>query len=207
MANNFLTDNTDEYELEKGFIEICRFLYDNPEKLSLKTIANLADINVIQKLAEKFFNGYRRSDFPNEPSTIPDNMVSIVMQYAYGYSEKDCQRIRIEHQNSMTAENCVGALLERYIDSVLRKDGWHWCCGDFVRAVDFISKDKNGLWLALQVKNRDNSENSSSSAIRNGTEIKKWFSSFSKKGGTNWDNFPVYFKNTIFPKIVFLKFF
>jgi carbonic anhydrase len=54
----------------------------------------------------------------------------------------------------------------------------------------FISKDKNGKWLVLQIKNRDNTENSSSSAIRNGTQIQKWFRSFSKKGGTNWDNLP-----------------
>lgn len=90
----------------------------------------------------------------------------------------------------MCAENCVGSLLERYLDSVLRPQGWYWCCGDFVKAVDFISRDENGQWLALQIKNRDNSENSSSSAIRNGTKIQKWFRSFSKKGGTNWDNLP-----------------
>jgi SinI restriction endonuclease len=42
----------------------------------------------------------------------------------------------------------------------------------------------------LQIKNRDNSENSSSSAIRNGTPIQKWFRSFSKKAKTNWNNLP-----------------
>ncbi|VEP18279.1 Type-2 restriction enzyme Eco47I (fragment) [Hyella patelloides LEGE 07179] len=44
--------------------------------------------------------------------------------------------------------------------------------------------------MALQIKNRDNTENSSSSAISNGTQIEKWFRSFSKKGGTNWNNLP-----------------
>ena len=47
----------------------------------------------------------------------------------------------------------------------------------------------------MQVKNRDNTENSSSSAIRNGTEIQKWFRTFSKpsrnrSSNTNWENFP-----------------
>jgi SinI restriction endonuclease len=55
-----------------------------------------------------------------------------------------CEKIKIEHQYSMCAENCVGALLERYLDSVLRKQGWHWCCGDFIKAIDFINKDQNG---------------------------------------------------------------
>jgi hypothetical protein len=42
----------------------------------------------------------------------------------------------------------------------------------------------------LQVKNRDNSENSSSSAIRNGTNIEKWHRTFSKRVGSNWAAFP-----------------
>jgi hypothetical protein len=116
-------------------------------------------------------------------------MVSIVMQAAYGYSESETEKIKIEHQHSMCAENCVGALLERYIDSILRFHGWVWCCGDFIKAVDFIYPTSKG-WNALQIKNRDNSENSSSSAIRNNTKIQKWFRTYSKTGETNWNNLP-----------------
>lgn len=51
------------------------------------------------------------------------------------------------------------------------------------------------LWEAVQVKNRDNTENSSSSAIRQGTTIEKWFRTYSKPSrkratNTNWENFP-----------------
>jgi hypothetical protein len=188
----FVINNSKEQGLDVSFIEICRFLYDNPDRLSWRSRnkPSVTDQNGLKALAEKFFNGFRRSDLPAEPGTIPDEMVSIVMQQAYGYSVEQCKKIKIEHQHSMCAENCVGALLERYLDSVLRKQGWHWCCGDFIRAIDFIRKDQNGKWLVLQIKNRDNTENSSSSAIRNGTQIQKWFRSFSKKGGTNWDNLP-----------------
>lgn len=45
-------------------------------------------------------------------------------------------------------------------------------------------------WYALQVKNRDNTENSSSSAIRDGTIIKWWFRTFSTRNQTNWERFP-----------------
>lgn len=188
----FVTSSEEERGLDVAFIEICRFLHDNPDRLSWrsKNKPNITNTSGLKILAKKFFNGYRRSDFPVEPGTIPDEMVSIVMQYAYGYSIEQCQKIKIEHQYSMCAENCVGSLLERYLDSVLRQQGWYWCCGNFIKAIDFINKDKRGMWLALQMKNRDNTENSSSSAIRNGTQIQKWFRSFSKKGGTNWDNLP-----------------
>ena len=40
-----------------------------------------------------------------------------------------------------------------------------------MKAVDFIHEDGR----LLQVKNRSNSENSSSSAVRKGTDIEKWF--------------------------------
>lgn len=128
------------------------------------------------------------------------------MRSAYGYSLAQSERIKKEHQHSMSAENCVGALLERYLDSVLRTEGWHWCCGDFVKAVDFINQDEDGKWIALQVKNRDNSENSSSSAIRNGTPIQKWFRSFSKKPKTNWDNLPPAMRNKGLSEEGFLTF-
>ena len=61
-----------------------------------------------------------------------------------------------------------------------------------IKAVDFIKPPSQvgGQYRLLQVKNRDNSENSSSSAIRIGTYIEKWFRTFSKREGSNWSAFP-----------------
>ena len=39
----------------------------------------------------------------------------------------------------------------------------------------------------LQIKNRSNSENSSSAAIRIGTDIQKWYRIKAESGHTNWD--------------------
>ncbi len=188
-----ITNNLDnEAGLVEAFTAVCHFLHDHPGSLSWrsKKRPDIYSANGLEQLADKYFKGYRRSDFPKEPTTIPDEAVSTVMQVAYGYSQTQSEKIKLEHQHSMSAENCVGALLERYLDSILRIEGWHWCCGDFVKAVDFINRDASGQWLALQIKNRDNSENSSSSAVRKGTTIQKWFRSFSKKKGTNWENLP-----------------
>lgn len=181
-----------ENGLAESFAQICAFLSDNPSSLSWrgKDTPLLTSKIELEILAKRYFSGFRASNFPSEANTVPDEMVSVVLQYAHGYSEERCSRIKIEHQQSMIAENCVGALLERYLDSVLRKNDWHWCCGSFVRAIDFAKKDNNGNWLVLQIKNRDNSENSSSSAIRKGTTIEKWFRTFSKSGKTNWENLP-----------------
>lgn len=194
--------NDDEKTLISSFVEVCSFLSEFPDELSWRTSKinpkkpDATTDEGLEMLANRYFEAYRRSDFPAEPSTIPDEMVSVIMEKAYGYSAKECEKIKIEHQYSMCAENCVGNLLERYLDSQLRTSYWNWCCGEFVKAIDFLGRNDNGEWIALQIKNRDNSENSSSSAIRDGTRIQKWFRSFSKdtkKGRvsfTNWQKLP-----------------
>lgn len=193
--------NVDEESLIVPFIEIHAFLSEFPSELSWRVRKDSPKPDIsseegISRLAEKYFESYRRSDFPAVPSTVPDKMVSVIMESAYDYTEEDCLRIKLEHQHSMCAENCVGNLLERYIDSKLRGSQWYWCCGDFVKAIDFLGRNIDGEWIALQIKNRDNSENSSSSAIRDGTRIQKWYRSFSKdtkKGRpsfTRWDKLP-----------------
>lgn len=204
-ANHIATEvakNEDEISLIPSFITVCQFLSEFPKELSWRTGSkspnkpSVSNDEGLRTLANKYFDSYRRSDFPAQPSTIPDEMVSVIMEHAYDYSKDECQRIKLEHQHSMCAENCVGNLLERYLESKLRGSNWSWCCGEFVKAVDFIGKNNNGEWIALQIKNRDNSENSSSSAIRDGTRIQKWFRSFSKDtvrgraSFTNWDNLP-----------------
>jgi len=199
--------NDDERSLISSFVEVCSFLSEYPAELSWRT-SKLSPVKPDAKtedglklLASRYFEAYRRSDFPVAPSTVPDEMVSLIMEKAYGYSPAECQKIKLEHQHAMCAENCVGNLLERYLDSKLRQSDWSWCCGEFVKAIDFLGRNKNNEWVALQIKNRDNSENSSSSAIRDGTRIQKWFRSFSKdtrKGRpsfTNWENLPSLMKS------------
>ena len=111
------------------------------------------------------------------------------MEIVFNHSKKETEEIKITHLESMASENAVGALLERYLDSVLRKKGWAWCCGNFVKAIDFIKFD-NGVWFELQIKNRSNTENSSSSKIREGTSIHKWYRTEAKTGETMWNNVP-----------------
>ncbi len=182
----------------QSFVLIIEFLTEFPDSLSWrgKTKPQLGTAKGLSILAEKYFSGYRKSDFPATPNTIPDEMVSVIMQEAYGYTEKECQKIKVQHQHSMCAENCVGNLLERYIDFELKDSNWAWCCGDFVKAIDFLTKDQEGNWLVLQIKNRNNSENSASKSVREGTEIQKWFRSYAKsskskrRSNTNWENLP-----------------
>jgi len=170
---------------------ILSFLSQNPEELGWrgKNRPDPSDENDHELIGAKYLKSIRKDIEPKSPTTVPDLMVSELLAICFKYPRERLDRIKIEHQHAMAAENMVGALLEKYIDSVARDYGWAHCSGAIVKKVDFIKKD-NGVWRLLQIKNRDNSENSSSSAIRNGTTIEKWFRTFSRTGLTNWENFP-----------------
>ena len=142
-------------------------------------------------LSEKFVQG-RASKAPAKPSTVPDDMVPVVLEEYFGVNSERLAEITHTHSLSMAAEGIIGDLLERYIASVLEPLGWIWCSGSVVRSVDFIFRHEGNpiSYVALQVKNRDNSENSSSASVRDGTAIVKWHRTFSRTGKTNWTEFP-----------------
>lgn len=177
--------------LSDKFVSVIRFLVYSPEsapKLRGRNSPEVGSDAYIKKQA-LVFSKSRLSRAPKPPETVPDQMVSVILNEYFDVEENQLSRIIREHALSMGAENLVGDLLERYLASVLEPLGWIWCSGSVVKAADFI-KFNGSQWHVLQVKNRDNSENSSSSAIRNGTNIKKWFRTFSKKTGSNWEAFP-----------------
>ncbi len=133
----------------------------------------------------RYFADKQAELFLKEVSTIADPAVDVILQ-AFAKLQ-NTKEVSNHHRKAMAAENLLGSLLERYLAENLEPHGWVWCAGNTVRAVDFLTLD---LTTVLQVKNRDNSENSSSSAIRQGTTIKKWFRVFSATGKTNWTAFP-----------------
>ena len=47
------------------------------------------------------------------PTTVPDEVVSIVLNISFNIQPENLERIKEEHRFSMAAENIVGDLLER----------------------------------------------------------------------------------------------
>lgn len=180
--------------LSDKYVGLIRFLAQEPAAASAmrgKSAAAIGSAAYIRSQAIGFAQS-RQPRSPEAPSTIPDELVSFILHEYFDVPASDLVRAKREHLLSMGAENMVGDLLERYLASVMEPLGWIWCSGSMVRAVDFIKPPPlpGGSWSLLQVKNRDNSENSSSSAIRSGTTIEKWFRTFSRKPGSNWAAFP-----------------
>jgi hypothetical protein len=180
--------------LVEKFATVIEFLSTEPAAASLlrgRLKLAVGSEPYIRFQASAFAAG-RAPRSPQPPTTIPDSAVSLILHHYFGMAEADLVRAKEEHLLSMAAENLVGDVLERYLAKVMEPRGWVWCSGSTVRAADFLRrpKSKTQLWRALQVKNRDNSENSSSSAIREGTIVEKWFRTFSRRPGSNWASFP-----------------
>ena len=103
---------------------------------------------------------------PDDPA-----LMTLIENYM-GLTSNEAADSLKQHNLWMEAENIQGELLEEYIASKVTPLGWVWCKGAILRATDFINAAGT---VYLQIKNKYNTENSSSSAIRNGSTIKKWF--------------------------------
>ncbi len=108
----------------------------------------------------------------NIPGTVADPAIEEIIGARLDSLKKDdLNQITYAHRLAMSAENILGLILEEYLFENLKESGWHCAWGETVKSVDLVHKDGK----LLQIKNRSNSENSSSSAVRQGTEIEKWY--------------------------------
>ncbi len=112
------------------------------------------------------------------------------------------EQINYAHRLSMSAENILGLLLEEFLAEQLSDYGWHCCWGETLRHVDFCHNDGS----LLQIKNRSNSENSSSSRVRINKPIEKWFRVDAKKGSYQWSYFNQRYETDRFSEERFIAF-
>jgi hypothetical protein len=179
--------------------------YDNPELAA--NIKGSTKDQIRSKWLKKYIKGYQnrislRSS--NLPGTTPDLAVEFIIQGRLSHlSNVDLTKIRFAHRLAMSAENILGLLLEEYLAVNLKQFGWFCCWGDVVRAVDFCNRDGR----LLQIKNRSNSENSSSSRVRANTEIKKWYRVNAQTGQYSWDDLNRMQNTEIFSEEHFIEFF
>jgi len=141
---------------------------------------------ILDKWVEKYMKGFnnRISKRSSTIGTVADSIIDdIIKSKLVGLSEIEIQQIKFAHRLSMSAENALGHLLEQYLAESLIEYGWYCCWGNSIRSVDFCHADGR----LLQIKNRSNSENSSSSRVRIGTKIDKWYRVDAKTGKYQWN--------------------
>lgn len=160
----------------------------------------------IEAWINKYWNGFngRISKRVSNPSgTIPDPMINTIIGNRLTHlTDKDLENIKYAHRISMSAENILGLLLEEFLAVELKKFGWHCAWGETVKSVDFCHEDNR----LLQVKNRSNSENSSSNKVRVGTKIVKWFRVNANNGTYKWSKLNEMHGTDIFSEQAFRQF-
>ena len=123
----------------------------------------------------------------NPKSSCTDPAIKVIVKATQGLSEEAASFGEATHNLFMSAENIQGNLLEEYIASKARPYGFLWCDGNVLRAIDFCNTDGS---FFLQIKNKSNTENSSSSNIREGTTIEKWYRLGTRtKGGIKYPDY------------------
>ncbi|MBE0472320.1 MAG: SinI family restriction endonuclease [Methyloprofundus sp.] len=155
---------------------IFKIIATDPERIPGK-IGSKADneVSVIRKWLKRYQSGMtsrasRRTS--NPPGTVADPIIEVIVGARLtNLDTKDLEKITYAHRLGMSAENILGLMLEEYLAENLKELGWHCAWGETVKSVDFVKEDGS----LLQIKNRSNSENSSSSSVRNGTKIEKWY--------------------------------
>lgn len=178
-----------QYEIEwgEGIETVLKAICASPGIAPTNVKASKdGSISAIEKWVLKYSKGYegRASQrISNAPGTTADPIIdSIIGGRLTHLDEDDLENIKFAHRLGMSAENILGLILEEYLAENLSDSGWHCAWGETARSIDFIKN--NGEML--QVKNRSNSENSSSVRVRAGTEIQKWHRVDAKTGAYQW---------------------
>jgi SinI-like restriction endonuclease len=179
----------DAASCREPLLEVLTYCCQHPQLFPfIKGAKNPTDYAA--KWVRRFVTGYEKRPSANRGGplkTVPDSIIDGIAEIRLiheGLPEASIGLIREAHRFSMAIENLVGGLLEEYVDSIGSRFGWICCWGASVRAVDFLNPKLDKL---LQVKNRSNSENSSSKAIRVATGILAWYRIDAETGDTEWD--------------------
>lgn len=183
LASNKLVKNG-----ARVIFECCIKYPEQRPSMYRRTYGSLTD--AISDWLNEYDKGYssRPSVLLAKPTgTIPDDIISNILSARLSdLTANDLKEVCDAHRLSMSAENLLGGLLEEYLADRFLTNKWYcaWYCawGKTITSVDFCSSNYD----LLQIKNRSNSENSSSDDVRDGTGILEWHRINAKTGKDCW---------------------
>ncbi|MBE9040034.1 SinI family restriction endonuclease [Oscillatoriales cyanobacterium LEGE 11467] len=214
--NEIISNSESSEEFLNLFHEVLDTKVDEPHRVILLACYKNPGLSpklkdkTKQRLVRKWLNKYQKG-FQNRisqrisrpPQTKPDPIINtIISSRLTELTEEHLEQISYAHRLSMSAENIQGLLLEEFLAEELAHYGWFCGWGETIRFVDFCNLDGS----LLQVKNRSNSENSSSSRVRSDRPIEKWYRIEAKTGQYKWSYFNDRYQTDRFSEENFISF-
>jgi hypothetical protein len=166
-------------------LRVLEAVLSAPDLLPVKRGQRLSGKRYCEWWVDKYVDGWNdrvSSRGPIAVSTIPDPAVSVIAEVREGLTVAECEAWVMNHRNAMSFENAVGGLLEEFLAFTLIQHDWHCAWGSTIKSADFVGPGRR----FLQVKNRSNTENSSSKAVRQGTPIEMWYRLEARTGSSCW---------------------
>ena len=174
----------------KKFLDLAIQYKQIPDLKTNNSLMKLKEFEMIEALVKIWFEKYIISTIippsireAKVKDTVNDGAINVILEAffnATGNQEGNLLKSIADHSLLMSIENIQGNLLEEYISSVISKKPYNfiWCRGGTIKAADFmVEKNEKGsksLHL-IQIKNKYNTENSTSNKIRENTPIQKWY--------------------------------
>lgn len=148
-----------------------------------------AKIKNLEVWCKKLIGGYQHRPsrrLCRSSDTVQDPIVKDIITIGLGnVNTIDVEMVVCSHRIAMASENILGDILEEYISTKIENTPWHIAWGATLKSVDCYNQKERKL---LQLKNRSNSENSSSKKVRDGRNIQRWYRIDAKSGNCMWDS-------------------
>ncbi len=168
--------------LQKCINETFEYLKAHPQDFSKKTTLTK---DIISKDIGSWFE---KSLGLSKRTTVPDELVSDLLELIGGVNPERRRQVQEQYNRQKKIEMMIGDFLEMYLLKHSFAYGWIQT-GNCVRGTDMIKKNNDGEWLKLQIKNSNNTQNSSSAGFI-ADKAQTWKRRNSTKGGQYWNEFP-----------------
>lgn len=145
----------------------------------------------VEIVTEKITKTFNTVPVIGDRTTTPDVLVSDILELLCNCDPSQRDIIQRQYnQQKQVEQKIIGLFLEFYILKNSFEFGWVQT-GDCLSGIDMIKDNSDGTWNRLQIKNSNNSQNSSSKGFISGKgNIITWSRRHSTKGTYFWDTFP-----------------
>ena len=172
-----------EIVLQKCVDDTFDYLTANPGDWTKKTKSITRD-NIVHDIGG-FFS---KSMGLKQRTTVPDELVSDMLELIGGVDTSQRVEVQRQYNAQKQIEMMLGDFLEMYLIKHSYQYGWVQT-GNCIRGTDMIKKNDDGSWFKLQVKNSDNTPNSSSAGFV-ADKASTWSRRKSSDGTQYWGEFP-----------------